>query len=336
MDQRRADQDVTATVRISDPVAVRDAVVELFSAQYPGFDRARLDHAFDTFTALYAGTLNGYLGCDTWYHDTQHSLDCTLAMARLIVGHDRSLPARRRLGADDACLGVICALFHDAGYIRREDEPHLKNGAELTLIHVDRSADFLARYLPLIGLAHRVAAARKLVHFTGYEIPLAQIRVRGYRNRMLGNLLGSADLIAQCADRCYLEKCYRYLYREFEFCGLAGKPRRGGPTPVYDSPEDLMRKTPAYVADKLFGERLDGFFGSAYRYMEALFGAGNNPYLDAIDKHLRYVKLLIERDDFSALRRRPRRRHAPALRRMRKRLGKTLHGPRELRPLAAT
>ena len=56
----------------------------------------------------------------------------------------------------------------------------------------------------------------------------------------------------------------------------------------------------------------------------------------AICDGLEAIRIDIERDDFSALRRRPRRRHAPALRRMRKRLGKTLHGPRELRPLAAT
>ena len=75
----------------------------------------------------------------------------------------------------------------------------------------------------------------------------------------------AADLIAQLADRSYLEKCRSHLYREFELCGLAGKPRRKGPKPIYSSPDDLIRQTPKFVG-QLFDERLDGYFGAVYRH----------------------------------------------------------------------
>ena len=41
------------------------------------------------------------------------------------------------------------------------------------------------------------------------------------RDRKLGHLLGTADLIAQMADRCYLEKCRDRLYPEFVLGGIA-------------------------------------------------------------------------------------------------------------------
>ena len=138
MNRRKADQDVSGRVRISDPDAVFAALDELLRARYGDYRRARLRHAFETFTALYAGSLKGYLGCDTWYHDVQHSLDCTLAMARLVVSHDASVIPQRRLGPDLAVFGIVCALFHDAGYIRRDTEADIANGAVLTLslIHI--------------------------------------------------------------------------------------------------------------------------------------------------------------------------------------------------------
>ena len=313
MKQRRGGFDVTNTVNITDPRTVRDAVVSIVSARYPQAPMSALEAAFDTFGHLYSGTLPGYLGCDTWYHDAQHSLDCALAMARLMDGHDADEIAQRRLGPTRTVLGVILALFHDAGYIRRETDADARNGAEFTLYHVGRSAEFLQEFLPQVGMGEQADLAAQLVHFTGYEIALDQIRVRGQIDRKLGYLLGTADLIAQLADRSYLEKCRSHLYREFELCGLAGKPRSDGPKPIYSSPDDLIRQTPKFVG-QLFDERLDGYFGAVYRHAESHF-SGANPYLDEIQHHLKHVRRLIRARDFAQLRRRPRRIHAPVLRR---------------------
>lgn len=329
VNRRKADQDVTGTVRISDPLAVRDTIDELLADRYGDYPRARLQHAVETFIALYTGSLRGYLGCDTWYHDVQHSLDCTLAMARLVVSHDAQAIPQRRLGAELALFGVICALFHDAGYIRRDDEADIANGAALTLTHVERSARFLDDYLPTVGCARLAPVSHKIVHFTGYEIALDRIRLRGYKHRMLGNLLGTADILSQCSDRCYLEKCFRYLYREFEYCGLAGKSRSGGPVPVYSSPEDLIRKTPAFV-QSLFDNRLDSHFGRAYRLVESEFPE----YLDSIRGHVRHAEKMIAAGNFSALRRRIRRHHAPVLRQSLRRRGEPLPSAQRLAALS--
>ncbi|HSW15366.1 MAG TPA: hypothetical protein VLI06_21135 [Solimonas sp.] len=312
MRERRSEYDVTDTVHLADPRIVEQEVCRIIADLHPAADLAPVRHAFDTFTRLYAGVLPGFHGNDTWYHDALHSLDCTLAMARLVSGHERAVPAARRLGEKRLRLGVICALFHDAGYIRRTEETQYQNGAEFTLYHVRRSGDFLAEYLPTIGFGREAGLARELVHFTGYEVELDRIQVAHARDRMLGFMLGTADVLAQMADRCYLEKCLHFLYHEFKSCGLAGSPIPGGPQPIYTSPEELIRKTPEF-SRKLFDERLDGYFGGVYRHMSDYF-KGRNPYVEAIQEHIGFVRAVIESDNFSLLRRRPRAINAHVLR----------------------
>lgn len=296
--RRRNHYDVTNKVRISNPREVNAAVGKLLRGLYPDLDLAPVNQAFDTFGRLYAGTLPGFHACDTWYHDAQHSLDCTLAMARLFDGHERSVADHERLGPRRAVLGIIIALFHDAGYIRRHDDK-AKNGAEYTLSHVRRSGDFLAEFLPTVGFQAEANLARRVVHFTGYEIALDQIRVAHRKDRLLGFMLGSADVMAQTADRCYLEKCRDFLFREFSLCGIAGKM----PGAAYGSAEDLLNGTPTFN-QKLWSERLDGYFEGIHRYFDAHFG-GPNPYRRSIMDNLKLIGSLTKRKQLRELRRRP-------------------------------
>ena len=50
------------------------------------FEFDKLWLAFYDFERLFTGRYPGYLGCDTTYHDMQHTLDMTLALARLVAG----------------------------------------------------------------------------------------------------------------------------------------------------------------------------------------------------------------------------------------------------------
>ena len=149
---RRNDYDVTNTVQVSNPTAVRDAVHELFAEAFPGASFDKLWLAFYDFERLFTGRFPGYHGCDTTYHDMQHTLDMTLALARLVVGYERSVEPSDRLGPRRAQMALITSLFHDSGYIRHESrDEDFRNGAEFTMYHVSRSADFLRRYLPELG-----------------------------------------------------------------------------------------------------------------------------------------------------------------------------------------
>ena len=134
-DLRRNDYDVTNTVQVSSTAAVSVAVRELFAATWPNESFDKVAVAFEDFDKLYTGRMPGYHAVDTVYHDRQHSLDMTLAMARLMVGYERSTDARMRFGGERAAMALVTSLLHDSGYIREfEDRLHV-NGAEFTLYH---------------------------------------------------------------------------------------------------------------------------------------------------------------------------------------------------------
>lgn len=302
---RRNDFDVTNTVQVSSPAAVRNAVHELFSETFPGASFDKLWLAFYDFERLFTGRYPGYLGCDTTYHDVQHSLDMTLALARLIAGYERSVEPADRLGAGRALMAIITALFHDSGYIRHaERDRDFNNGAQFTMQHVSRSADFLRRYLPELGMAKDVGIASMIVHFTGYELDLDKIELDDPRDIICGHLIGTADLIAQMADRCYLEKCRDRLYQEFVVGGIAIENAKPGEYMVrYASGEDLLQKTPAFY-QQVTRDRLNKKFNRVYRYAEVLYD-GHNPYIEAIRVNIEHLVKVLASENWSLLRRKP-------------------------------
>ena len=302
---RRNDFDVTNSVQVSNPVAVRNAVHELFRETFPGTSFDKLWLAFYDFDRLFTGRYPGYLGCDTTYHDVQHTLDMTLTLARLIVGYERSVEPGERLGARRALMAIVTALYHDSGYIRHEErDQDFSNGAEFTMYHVSRSADYLRRYMPELGMARDVGVASMIVHFTGYELDLDKIELEDPRDIICGHLLGTADLVAQMADRCYLEKCRDRLYKEFVVGGVAVENAKPGEYMVrYRSGQDLLQKTPAFY-QQVTRDRLDKKFNHAYRYAEVLYD-GRNPYIEAIRNNVEHLMKIIATDDWALLRRKP-------------------------------
>ena len=305
-DFRRNDYDVTNSVQVSSTSAVAAAVRKLFASVWPREPFDTIERVFQDFDSLFGGRMPGYLGVDTVYHDRQHTLDMTLAMMRLLAGYERTAEESARFGGERGAVALVISLFHDAGYIREASDTRHRNGAEFTLYHVTRSANFLAKYLPLVGLASWVPVATRVVHFTGYEIQLDQIHLDDRRDRKMGHLLGTADLMAQMADRCYLEKCRDRLYPEFVLGGIATAARagaNGGVVVRYGSGLDLLRQTPAFVRVAR-AQRLEAAFEHAYRCIEPLFG-GRNPYLEAIDRNLHFLERVLRAERWPLLRRRP-------------------------------
>jgi hypothetical protein len=289
-------------VQVSSPPAVREAVLELYADTWPGAPRDTLEAALGDFESLFTGQTPGYLGVDTVYHDLQHSQDVVLAMARLLAGYERSGEGPR-LGAERALVALVTALFHDSGYIREAGEAAIANGAVFTRNHVTRSARFIAKYLPGVGLAHWAPVATRIVHFTGYEVPLELLRVADARDRLAGHLLGTADMLAQMADRCYLEKCRDRLYAEFVLGDVAVHAGAEGVKVLYGSGLDLLRQTPKFIAATI-DNRLGAAFGHGYRYVEPLYG-GENPYMNAIRQNVQYLRGLTRGSRWPMLRRNP-------------------------------
>lgn len=294
MDKSRAaygnEYDVSRQIKTTDAQSVNDEIDRIYRDLYQGASTERLDQAFRDLQQLYRGEYPGYHACDTAYHDSQHVLDVTLAMARLIDGYERGRIGVQPIDASLFQLGVITALFHDCGYVRELSDHTHRNGAEMTLTHVSRGAGFLRDYLPKIGMGHVADIAADLIHFTGYEMSVANIKMPAPIYRLLGTMLGSADIIAQMADRCYLEKCRDRLYPEFVLGGLAKKRTPdGGDQVVYASGIDLVKKTPDFF--DVARRRLNIDLNGSHEFAKKHFG-GQHLYLDEVEKNVRFAETI--------------------------------------------
>jgi hypothetical protein len=299
MQRRRNEFDVSNRINTTDPVAVRVEVGRIHRGLYPEAPSPACLRAFDHVAALYRGESPAFEKCDTAYHDLQHVLEVTLAMARLLDGYERARGDAPALPERLFQLGVVCALFHDIGYLRRRADHRHRRGAEYTRTHVSRGCRVLREYLPRVGLENYAAVAGPILHFTGYERPVASIRLPHPMFRLLGNFLGSADIIAQMSDRCYLEKCRDRLYPEFVDGGIARRVTVRGEETLFASGEDLIRKTPGFYVSA--SKRLDNELGGAYEYARGHFG-GRNLYMDAVRRNIRFAERL--RDESSVMLRR--------------------------------
>lgn len=309
-------RDITGTVNVEDSGAVADACVALLAARFGrgAIDSSLLQQAFRDVRDAFWGDDAEYLACDTPYHDLRHSLDTALLAARLVDGHAAGEVAAGPpgLGPELATLTVLLALMHDAGFLRRTDEPP-GPGARLMADHEARSVRFAERYLARTPLAAWAARAVLIESTRVGNAAGATIRDLPPALAAAATLIGTADLLAQFADRAYLEKCYHHLYAEFVDAGLARpigeaaggdvhRPAAGAY--CYDSPQDLLRKTPAFFAS-VIRPRLDDDFAGSYRYLANHFG-GRDPYMASVEDNLRHLDALLAADDFTRLRRCPR------------------------------
>ena len=298
---RRNEFDVENRINTTDADAVSREVCKIYQDLYQSGDAGSINQAFTDVARLYRGEYPGYHACDTSYHDIQHVLDVTLAMARLMDGAVRATAAR---AIDERLFsfGIATALFHDCGYIRHRKDTRHANGAEYTKTHVSRGGRFLEGYLATIGMGEFAPVASGTLHFTGYEVPVDKIRIDP-EFRLIGNLLGSADILAQMADRCYLEKCYDRLYPEFVSGGIARQPTPDGREQViFASGADLIFQTPRFYHSAQ--KRLKVDLGGYCDYIENHFG-GENLYFVELDKNIEHARKIADHEDVSMLRRKP-------------------------------
>ena len=298
---RRNEFDVTDRVNTTAPEEVSGEVFRIYQNLYQRDDPDNLVQAFEDVTRLYRGEYPGYRACDTSYHDIQHVLDVTLAMARLMDGCVRTTNATV-LNDRLFRFGIITALYHDCGYIRHHDDTRHDNGAEYTKTHVSRGGRFLEDYLVKVGMPEFAPAASRTLHFTGYEVQVERIRIEP-QFRLIGNLLGSADILAQMADRCYLEKCHDRLYPEFVSGGIARQPKPdGGEKVIFESAAHLIFQTPRFYESAQ--KRLNVDLGGYCNYVEKHFG-GENLYFTELEKNINHARKVADREDVSLLRRQP-------------------------------
>ena len=205
-------------IMMNSPEAVLDEVQYILRLISSDFDTKLVTSAFNTTVNLYNGDYPGYRACNTEYHDLRHTTNTVLAMARLV--HGAVLDGESFLDRHIS-LSLVAALFHDAGYIQEEHDTE-GTGAKYTESHVIRSMDFLENTGAELGLSkEEIAAGRSMIICSDPALDLSTIAFPSSQIELLGRILGAADLLAQMADRTYLEKLL-FLYREFKEANVGG------------------------------------------------------------------------------------------------------------------
>jgi hypothetical protein len=267
------------------PEALLDEVIVILYLIASDFDTVPVTSAFNTTVNLYRGRYPGYRSCNTEYHDLHHTTDAFIAMARLIHGAvvDGETFTNRQIA-----LSLIVALLHDVGYIQEEHDME-GTGAKYTANHVQRSIDFLERHGSEFELSdEEITDGRAMILCTDLAVDISTIVFTSAKIELLGKMLGSADLLAQMADRIYLEKLL-FLYYEFKEAEIGD----------YLSEVDLLQKTLAFY--DFIAQRLKTTLASANRFMNSHFtsrwGIHGNLYHVAIEKQRNYLVQILEIQD---------------------------------------
>lgn len=297
--------DLGGQADLANPRSVLAAIEAIFDRRFgEDWPRHALAQAFDDVGRAYGGEFPGLLACDTPYHDLRHTLDTALVMARMLDGHEasrqRETPA---LGAELCAVGVLLALFHDIGFLRRSGEETV-TGAQLVRIHEARGIEFASAFLARAGLQHRQPLAPLILATAFRENLNTLFAAHSGPEVALACMMASADVLSQLSDRFYLERCRDFLYQEFVIGGLDRVAQSdGAETLLYQNAEDLLRKTPWFF-ESVIMKRLEHDLRGAYRHLDDHFG-GQNPYVKSMFANIAFLKEVVESEDFSRLRRHP-------------------------------
>jgi hypothetical protein len=263
------------------PSEIRREVLAILASISGQMDTAPVEKAFDDVEKLFRGKFPGFRACNTTYHDLHHTLGVFLAMARLI--HGAGLDGQT-LTDNDITIGLIAALMHDVGYIQEAQDTE-GTGAKYAASHIERSIEFVGQYGSLYGFSAKdIAAAQAVIQCTDIGIDVSTVRFPSDRIRLLGKLLGTADLLAQLADRTYLEKLL-HLYDESREAGVGD----------YEDELDIYRKAiPFYdfVEDRL-EKTLDGVDRFMRLHFASRFNVAENLYRKSIENQKHYLSKIL-------------------------------------------
>ncbi|MFO1477445.1 MAG: hypothetical protein U1F98_12420 [Verrucomicrobiota bacterium] len=275
-------------VATNNPTAVEVEVQSVYLCLFPEGDRSVVSLAFDWAVECFAGRYGDYQAVDAPYHDLEHTLQGTLCLARLFLGRHRagvSPPLTPRLFE----LGLLAILFHDSGYLKKRSDTS-GTGAKYTVMHVERSARFAAEFLSGKGYsAPDIVTVQNMIHCTGVDAALQDIRFESELEREIGHILGTADLLGQLAADDYVSKLPA-LYAEFAEAARFTESR-GHLAARYASAEELILKTPEFW-EKFVQVKLDREFGGVYRFLSDPYPDGRNPYLEKIGENMERLRRL--------------------------------------------
>jgi len=274
-------QQLSTLVDMESPEAVHKEILHTINLISPKFDPERLHHMFRFTVDLYEGQLQEYKACNTDYHNLRHITDTYLAMVRLLHGVQLS---DGNLNDRDIFLGLTSALMHDAGMIQESSDTE-GTGAKYTPDHVQLSMDFVEKHAALLLLnSQEVTDLQDMILCTDLMADLSAISFSTQKIEILGKILGTADLIAQMADRTYLEKLL-FLYHEFREAKIGDSKNE----------VDFLHQTLNFfdVSDKRFKEVLDNNSRYMVPHFKTRWDIHENLYVISVKKQWDFLEKIL-------------------------------------------
>ena len=242
-------------------------------------------NVYNDVIRLFRGEYPGYRASNTKYHNLEHTLMVTVATARLIHG---CIEGGFVFENENILLGLLAALYHDVGLIQADNDKS-GTGAKYTIGHEKRSVAFMRS-----NLSHwtftpdQMDDCAALIKCTNLKLDISQIQFRNESLEFVGKIVGSSDLLAQIADRKYLEKLF-LLFKEFEEAGIPG----------FVSESELLEKTEDFyhnVARKRLYEKFDGIADYMIFHFRKRWGIDRDMYKESINNNIKYLKKLTDDD----------------------------------------
>ena len=269
-------------VFIEEPVCILEEVKYTLSLIDSASNFDIVEDSFNDIVKLFNGHFQGYQSSKTKYHDLNHTLSVFLATARLIHG---AFIDGRTISRNNIIIGLISSLFHDIGLIQTENDLE-GTGAKYIIDHEERSINFMKNYLKRNNIyKDHLTDCAHIIGCTIVGLSTDEIAFRSKETKLIGTIVGTADLLAQMADRLYLEKLI-YLYSEF----------REGKVPGFESEFDLFKKTESFYEDiskKRLSEELGGVSNFMKIHFKHRFGVDRDYYQENIEKNIHYLKTTV-------------------------------------------
>jgi len=277
--------DINSLFTNGDPKEVWLKASDIIKLISPAYDFTIAQSTFDDVVRLFHGEYPGYCQIKTLYHNLHHTMDVFLCAVRLMHGVHVS---GTRLSDMELTMIMMGALLHDIGYAQRIGW-EMGTGAQFTLSHVGRGIKFMQSYIAEHGFPPSLARSLKfIIRCTDPAEIVPDIEFPDERTHLLGQIVSSADLTGQMADRTYLEKLL-FLYLEFEEANFGN----------YESIHDMLSKTQAFY-DKIH-MKLDNDLGGIYKklsfHFKDRYGDDKNYYLESIEKNIAYLTQITKQSE---------------------------------------
>ncbi len=258
-------------------------ILHLAAEICPEADFTPLSRVHHDITAMFAGKAFGFKRNTMPYHTLRHTMMVALAATRFLHGLHFG---GHTISPRTLFQGVLCAYFHDTGMLVKQQDPN-PNGSVYITTHEKRSAEFLTEYVTQRELNPSLAhGAAIIIAYTWLGKDPATFPPHSPRRQMLGQVVGAADLLAQMADRYYLENL-PLLFSELKQAGIN----------TNRDVLELMRQTVRFYRDVVvprFTTKYAEVFDAMLNHFVVRYGINRNLYVESIEKNLGYLQSILE------------------------------------------